>query len=87
MKYFLQYKQLFSVWMYVKLIYFCDAQLYFQHHYSSLQCHMIFRNHYIYWFAAQETFIIGVEMVVLLNESVETIIQCLYSEYLDKSNI
>ncbi len=26
------------------MIYFCDAQLYFQHHYSSLQCHMIFRN-------------------------------------------
>ncbi len=26
-------------------MYFCDAQLYFQHHYSSLQCHMIFRNH------------------------------------------
>ncbi len=29
----------------VNCIYFCDAQLYFQHHYSSLQCHMIFRNH------------------------------------------
>ncbi len=27
------------------IVYFCDAQLYFQHHYSSLQCHMIFRNH------------------------------------------
>jgi len=27
------------------VIYSCDAQLYFQHHYSSLQCHMIFRNH------------------------------------------
>ncbi len=27
------------------VFYFCDAQLYFQHHYSSLQCHMIFRNH------------------------------------------
>ncbi len=26
-------------------MYFCDAQLYFQHHYCSLQCHMIFRNH------------------------------------------
>ncbi len=26
------------------VIYFCDAQLYFQHHYSSLQSHMIFRN-------------------------------------------
>ncbi len=29
----------------VTLIYFCDAQLYFQHRYSSIQCHMIFRNH------------------------------------------
>jgi len=28
------------------VIYSCDEQLYFQHHYSSLQCHMIFRNHY-----------------------------------------
>ncbi len=27
-------------------MYFCDAKLYFQHHYSILQCHMIFRNHY-----------------------------------------
>uniref|UniRef100_A0A8C2F690 Tsg N-terminal domain-containing protein n=1 Tax=Cyprinus carpio TaxID=7962 RepID=A0A8C2F690_CYPCA len=27
------------------VMYFCDVQLYFQHHYSSLQCHMIFRNH------------------------------------------
>ncbi len=27
------------------VIYFCDAALYFQHHYSSRQCHMIFRNH------------------------------------------
>ncbi len=23
----------------------CNLFLYFQHHYSSLQCHMIFRNH------------------------------------------
>ncbi len=28
------------------LMYFCDAALYFQHHYSSLQHHMIFRNQY-----------------------------------------
>ncbi len=27
------------------VIYFCESKLYFQHHYSSLQCHMIFRNH------------------------------------------
>ncbi len=28
-----------------KMTVFCDAQLCFQHHSSSLQCHMIFRNH------------------------------------------
>ncbi len=27
------------------VIYSCVANLYFQHHYCSLQCHMIFRNH------------------------------------------
>ncbi len=27
------------------IIDFCDAQMYYQHHYCSLQCHMIFRNH------------------------------------------
>ncbi len=27
-------------------MYFSDSALNFQHHYSSLQCHMIFRNHY-----------------------------------------
>ncbi len=32
----------FSVWIYL----FLWSKLYFQHHYSSLQCHMIFRNHY-----------------------------------------
>ncbi len=32
--------------IFVNVIYCCDAALYFQHHYSSLQCHMIFRNHY-----------------------------------------
>ncbi len=30
---------------YLNNIYFRDAQLYFQHHCSSRQCHMIFRNH------------------------------------------
>ncbi len=33
-------------------------KLYFQHHYCSLQCHMIFRNHNNMIFAAQETFLI-----------------------------
>ncbi len=30
----------------LKCILFLWWKLYFQHHYSSLQCHMIFRNHY-----------------------------------------
>ncbi len=32
---------LFSVWIHCNVIYGCDAK----HHFSSLQCHMIFRNH------------------------------------------
>ncbi len=35
----------FLKFMFNNAMYFCDAALYFQHHYSSLQCHMIFRNH------------------------------------------
>ncbi len=38
-KYYYHLKQLF----FLNII--CDAQLIFQHHYSSLQWHMIFRNH------------------------------------------
>ncbi len=30
----------------IKCNLFLWSKLYFQHHYSSLQCHMIFRNHY-----------------------------------------
>ncbi len=37
-KYYYNLKYLFSMWIYW-------SKLYFQHHYSSLQCHMIFRNH------------------------------------------
>ncbi len=43
---------------YVIYIYVCDAQLYFQHHYSSIQCHMIFRNHNNMLIYDQETFLI-----------------------------
>ncbi len=39
-------------------MYSCDAQLYFQHHYSSLQCHMILRNHNNMLIYDQETFLI-----------------------------
>ncbi len=42
------------------LIYFCDAQLYFQHHSSSLQRHMILGIISICWFSAQETCLVNV---------------------------
>ncbi len=35
----------FHLSMLSNVLYFCDAQLYFQHHYSNLQCHIIFINH------------------------------------------
>ncbi len=41
-KYYCHLKQLFSM---LKCNLFLWSKLYFQHHYSSLQCHMIFRNH------------------------------------------
>ncbi len=37
-------------------MYSFDGKAEFQHHYSSLQCHMILQKSF--WFAAQETFII-----------------------------
>ncbi len=40
MKYYNNVKHVF----YVNVLN-CNLFLYFQHHYSSLQCHMIFRNH------------------------------------------
>ncbi len=43
----LQFKiNVFYVNICSKAIFFPVIKLYFQHHYSSLQCHMIFRNHY-----------------------------------------
>ncbi len=36
----------------------CNLFLYFQHHYSSLQCHMIFRNHTNILIYDQEAFLI-----------------------------
>ncbi len=46
--------------------------VYFQHHYSSLQCHMIIIL--IYRFAAQETFliIINVENLYVIHIEAET---------------
>ncbi len=40
-----KHRLIFGQYSILKCIYFCDAALYFQHHYCSLQCHMIFRNH------------------------------------------
>ncbi len=37
---FLQFKNKCSLFQYIWM-YFCDAKLHFQHHYSRLQCHMI----------------------------------------------
>ncbi len=42
----------------VKYDLFMWSKLNFHHHYSSLQCHMIFRNHNNMLIAAQETFLI-----------------------------
>ncbi len=44
LKYNYNLKWLFSIWIYFKIKY-AWSKLYFQHHYCSLQCHMIFRNH------------------------------------------
>ncbi len=38
------YKVTFLLNILYNVIYFCDAKLYFQHHYSSLQCHMILQK-------------------------------------------
>ncbi len=58
-KYYNNLKQLFSMWISVnKCNLFLWSKLYFQHHYSSLQCHMIFRNHNNMLIYDQETFMI-----------------------------
>ncbi len=44
-KYYYNLKQLFSMWISVKIKFISVTAQRFQHHYSSLQCHMIFRNH------------------------------------------
>ncbi len=59
---------------------FCDTQLYFQHLYSSLQCHMIFRNHHNmllkkhFWLSSM------LNTVVLHNIFVETLINCIFQD-------
>ncbi len=43
----------------------CNLFLYFQHHYSSLQCHMIFRNHNNMLIYDQETWLLSMLNTVL----------------------
>ncbi len=57
-KYYYNLKELFSMRTYVNL--FLWSKLNVQHHSSSLQRHMIFRNHSICWFSAQETCLVNV---------------------------
>ncbi len=53
----LQFKiTVFYLNIFQNVIYSCDCKLDFQHHYCSLQCHMILQKSFEY--AAQETFII-----------------------------
>ncbi len=47
-EYYYNLKKQFSVRIYFKIIYSCDAKLNFQHHYSSLQCHMILQKSFLY---------------------------------------
>ncbi len=59
---------------------FCDAQLYFQHHYSSLQCHMIFRNHHNMLLKKHFWLLSMLKTVVLHNICVETLINCIFQD-------
>ncbi len=62
----------------VKCNLFLWSKLYFQHHYSSLQCHMIFRNHSNMLLCCSRN-IINVE---LLHISVETMIHFIFQDSL-----
>ncbi len=46
------------LWFLCEYVLKCNLFLYFQHHYSSLQCHVIFRNQYNMLIYDQETFLI-----------------------------
>ncbi len=64
-------------------MYFCDAALYFQHHYSSLQCHMIFRNHSNILIYDQETFLIIINVENSCTTQyffVETVIHLIFKD-------
>ncbi len=68
----LQFLILVSILIHIlkNIIYSCEAKLYFQHHFSSLQCHMNFRNHnnmLNYYQCCWSNMLIYSETVVLLN--------------------
>ncbi len=63
-------KELFSI--YVKCNLFLWSKLYFQHHYWSRQCHMIFRNHNNILLKKHFWLLSMLEAVVLLHIFVET---------------
>ncbi len=72
-------KPLFSMWIYIKYNVFIWSKLYFQHHYSSLQCLMIFRNqnHILkkhFWLLSM------LKIDVLLNIFVETVILLIFQD-------
>ncbi len=65
--------------------FFCDAQLYFQHHYCSLQCHMIFRNHNIMLICCSRFYFWLLSMLktaVLPNIFMETMIHFIFHDSL-----
>ena len=62
-------------------MYFCDAQLYFQHHYSSLQCHMIFRNHFNMLICCSRNISYYYQCWKLPNIFEETIIYVIFQDF------
>ncbi len=68
---------------------FMWSKLYFQHHYSSLQCHMIFRNQYNMLIEKPFWLLSMLRTVVLLPVFVETVIhvfsEC-FNEQKDQKN-
>ncbi len=62
---------------------FLWSKLYYQHHYCSLQCHMIFRNHSNMLICCSRNisdYYQCLETVVLHNISVETVIQLIFQD-------
>jgi len=71
-KYYYNLKQLFSILIYFLKCHLFLAKLNFQHHYSSLQCHMILQKSFPYADLVLKKLSVMLETVVLLNIFVET---------------